>query len=93
MKWPIWKYRYALVFGLFLIWMTFFDRNSFIYRITISQEINELEEGIAEHQSRIVELRQQKKDLFGNAQNLEKFAREKYLMKKDGEDIFVIVDP
>jgi cell division protein FtsB len=38
-------------------------------------------------------LRRQKKDLFGNARNLEKFAREKYLMKKDNEEIFVITDP
>jgi cell division protein FtsB len=41
---------------------------------------------------KIDELRRQKKDLFGNQRNLEKFAREKYLMKKSNEDIFVIVD-
>lgn len=93
MNLAVWKYRYAIVFGFFLLWMTFFDRNSFIYRISLTGDINELEESIEEHETRIRDLRIQKEDLFGNAQNLEKFAREKYLMKKDGEDIFVIVDP
>jgi len=73
--------------------MTFFDCNIFIYRISLAGDINELGESIEEHETRIRDLRIQKEDLFGNAQNLEKFAREKYLMKKDGEDIFVIVDP
>ena len=37
-------------------------------------------------------LDQQKKYLFGNDRNLQRFAREKYLMKKDNEDVFVIVE-
>ena len=44
------------------------------------------------HTKKIAELRQQRKDLFGNEKNLEKFARETYLMKKPNEEIFVIVD-
>jgi cell division protein FtsB len=91
-KYPIWKYRYFVFFGLFLIWMTFFDRNSFLYRIKLSGEISDLEEGIKTHEEKIIALRQQRKDLFGNEQNLEKYARETYLMKKADEEIFVIVD-
>jgi cell division protein FtsB len=44
----------------------------------------------------INEIAQNKKDLLElrtNPANLEKFAREKYLMKKENEDIFVIVNP
>lgn len=73
--------------------MTFFDRNSFLYRIKLSREISELEAGIESNTKKIVALRQQRKDLFGNEKNLEKFARETYLMKKSNEEIFVIVDP
>ena len=91
-NWPIWKYRYFVFFGLFLVWMTFFDRNSFLYRIKLAGEISDLEVGIERHKKKIVELRQQRKDLFGNEKNLEKFARETYLMKKPNEQIFVIVD-
>ena len=58
----------------------------------MNAEISDLEESIEIHKAKIEELRRQKKDLFGNQRNLEKFAREKYLMKKENEDIFVITD-
>jgi len=74
------------------LWMTFFDTNNFIYRIRLASDIADLEESIEIHEVKIAELRRQKTDLFGNERNLEKFAREKYLMKKDNEDIFVITD-
>jgi cell division protein FtsB len=73
--------------------MTFFDTNNFIYRIRLVSDIADLEESIKIHEVKIAELRRQKTDLFGNDRNLEKFAREKYLMKKENEDIFVITDP
>ena len=90
---PLYKYRYVLFFGMFFLWMTFFDTNNFIYRIRLASDISDLEESIQIHEVKIAELRRQKTDLFGNERNLEKFAREKYLMKKDNEDIFVITDP
>jgi cell division protein DivIC len=87
------KYKYVVVLALVLVWMTFFDDNSFIYRIKLSNEISRLEESIEIHNVKIQELRRQKKELLGNDMNLEKFAREKYLMKKDNEDVFILVDP
>ncbi len=78
---------------MFFLWMTFFDTNNFIYRIRLASDISDLQESIQIHEVKIAELRRQKTDLFGNERNLEKFAREKYLMKKDNEDIFVITDP
>jgi cell division protein FtsB len=59
----------------------------------LAREITHLEESIEIHKDKIVELRRQKTELIGNDRNLEKFAREKYLMKKDNEDVFIIVDP
>ena len=90
---PLYKYRYVIGFGLFAIWMTFFDSNNFIYRLKLSSEISDIEDNIEMHKKRIDELRRQKTELFGNQHNLEKFAREKYWMKKDNEDIFIITDP
>ena len=88
----MYQHRYKILIGLFIVWMTFFDNNSFLYRYKLHREINELEEGIETHKLKIAELRRQKTELFGNLKNLEKFARERYLMKKDNEDIIVIVD-
>ena len=92
MKFPLYQHRYKILIGLFIVWMTFFDNNSFLYRYRLHREVKELEEGIETHKSKIAELRRQKTELFGNLKNLEKFARERYLMKKDNEDIIVIVD-
>jgi cell division protein FtsB len=66
--------------------------NNVFYRYRVAQEISALEESIAEQKEKIARLEVQKRELFGNERKLERFAREKYLMKRDGEDIFVIVD-
>lgn len=72
--------------------MSFFDMNNLFYRYRIFKEVSVLEDNIAEHKLAIAELARQKRDLFGNISNLEHFAREKYYMKKDNEDVFVIVE-
>jgi restriction endonuclease S subunit len=72
--------------------MAFFDMNNLFYRYKIAREIDVLEENIQEHKKAIAQLEQQKRYLFGNDRNLQRFAREKYLMKKDNEDVFVIVE-
>lgn len=93
MNFPLYKWRYVIVLSLALLWMTFFDNNSLIYRFKLNSEISDLEDNIRAHEEKIVELQRLKKELLGNEHNLEKYAREKYFMKKDHEDIFVIVDP
>lgn len=69
-------------FRLFAIWMSFFDMNNLFFRYRIAKEVSVLEDNIEEHKQAIAELDQQKKYLFGNDRNLQRFAREKYLMKK-----------
>ncbi len=89
---PIIRYRYHILFGFFTLWMLFFDMNNVFYRYRVAQEISALEESIAQQKEKIARLEVQKRELFGNERKLERFAREKYLMKRDGEDVFIIVD-
>jgi cell division protein FtsL len=89
---PLFRFRYYILFGFFAIWMSFFDMNNLFFRYRIANEVSVLEDNIEEHKQAIAELDQQKKYLFGNDRNLQRFAREKYLMKKDNEDVFVIVE-
>ncbi len=72
--------------------MSFFDLNNIFFRYQLLNEISILEDNIDEHNSKIAELETLKKDLLGNDRNLERYARVKYLMKKDDEDLFVIVE-
>ncbi len=89
---PIIRYRYHILFGFFTLWMLFFDMNNVFYRYRVAQEISDLEESIAQQKEKIARLEVQKRELFGNERKLERFAREKYLMKRDGEDVFIIVE-
>jgi cell division protein FtsB len=72
--------------------MLIFDSNNIIDLIKIRSSINELEDKKEFYTNEIDTLRKEEKALFSNIKNLEKFAREKYLMKKDNEDIFVIIE-
>jgi len=86
------KYRYYFIFGAFGIWMTFFDFNSLTSLIKINKDVRVLKKEAAFYKKEIEQARQQRTYLFSNPDNLEKFAREKYMMKKDDEDVFIIVE-
>lgn len=89
----IWiKYRFKAIALFIIVWMLIFDSNNIIDLIKIRRSINDLEDKKAYYINEIDTLRKEEKALFSNIKNLEKFAREKYLMKKDNEDIFVIIE-
>ena len=75
-----------------LAWMLFFDANDLPTQIRNWWKLHVLEEDVRFYQGKIKAVRTERKELLGNDQLREKFAREKYLMKKPGEDVFVIVD-
>jgi len=81
--------KYLLILTGFIVWMLFFDENSYLVHREFNKEINELEEAINFYKLKIKEDRLIIRDLQDSLQ-LEKFAREQYLMKKKNEDIFII---
>ncbi|HET6243679.1 MAG: septum formation initiator family protein [Bacteroidetes bacterium] len=91
-KIPHWiKNRYAISGLVFLFWLLFFDRNDLISQFKISNELNKLTEEKRFFLEEIKKDQENLVDLKTNPKTLEKFAREHYLMKKENEDIFVIV--
>jgi cell division protein FtsB len=68
-----------------------FDKYSFIDRLQLRSKINQLENEQKYYREKIEEDKRKKEELLGNRDNLEKFAREQYLMKRENEDIFIIV--
>jgi cell division protein DivIC len=92
-KIPAWlKNKYILSLICFLVWMTFFDRNDFLSQYSYRQELNQLKSDRSYYMNEIENNREAFHELMSSPANLEKFAREKYLMKKDNEDIFLIVE-
>ena len=91
-KWLPWlKDRYVLSILIFLVWMTFFDRNDFISQYSYRQDLKKLEVDKEYFQLQIEENKKSIHELMSDPANLEKFAREKYHMKKDNEDVFLII--
>lgn len=74
----------------FIFIMVFVDNNSLIQRYEYNKKIKELQKEIKHYNQIIEEGRLQLEELRSNDDNLEKFAREKFLMKKPNEDIFLI---
>ena len=86
------KNKYLLtVIGL-SIWVIFFDKNDFKTQLELRREVMQLEEERNYFAREIHSITSDIKELYTNPKTLEKFAREKYLMKRDNEEIFVIVE-
>ncbi len=81
---------YVVLTSIFLFWMLFFDSNNLIGVYQVKSKISDLEDQKEYYEEKIVEVREVKDELMTNPDKLEKFAREKYLMKKEGEDLYVI---
>jgi len=89
---PILRNRYLLTLVVFLIWILLFDNNNLIDRYHYIKNLRQLEKDKRYYQERIEEDRRKLNELKTSNENLEKFAREQYFMKKDNEDIYIIVD-
>jgi len=87
----LFRNKYFLVSSIFLVWMVFFDRNDLFSQWEYHQQVSKLQQERDFYQKESAKVHQDLDELTSNKQKLEKFAREKYLMKKDNEDVFVIV--
>ncbi len=78
--------------GALIFEMVFIDENSFIQSFRYSRQISQLRSSVNHYQKIVDESRARLDELRTSDENLEKFARETYQMKRDNEDVFVIVD-
>jgi len=89
---PIVKFttnKYVIVLSIFIVWMVFFDENSFINHLEFDKEIEKLNNEKEYLNSEIKTDKELIKKLEDKEQ-LEKFAREEYNMKKENEEIYLI---
>ena len=83
--------RYVLTAAVGLVWVTFISEIDLVYLAKSQLELNRLENQVAHYELEIEATRNQLDDLTSNPERLERFAREKYFMKRDNEDLFRIV--
>jgi len=89
---PILRNKYVLSSILFLLWIAFFDTNNLIDRAKQLKELHQLEADREYYIRRIEHDTRRMNELETDLKSLEKFAREQYLMKKENEDVFIIVE-
>ena|SRR5690606_23390584 len=82
--------KYLITGISFAVWMLFFDRNDTPLQIKRIRELNHLQKSEQLLTQKIVETKQELELLKTNPETLEKYAREKYLMKKENEDLFIV---
>ena len=89
---PYIKNKYILTSILFFLWILIFDSNNLINRMQKINNLKQLQKEKIEYIEQIKTDSRKLEELITNKENLEKFAREQYLMKKENEDIFIILD-
>jgi len=77
---------------LFLFWMLFLDSNDLYTQFKLNSQLRTLDREKGFYEQKITEVQQEREQLLTDIDALEKFAREKYLMKKESEDLFVIAE-
>jgi cell division protein FtsB len=84
--------KYLLGGIFFIVWMFFFDQRDYFQQKERMAELEKLEAKKKYYQEQIEKAKQELTDLQNDPAALEKFARERYLMKRDGEDVYIIED-
>lgn len=85
------KNKYFLTTIGIIVWLLFFDKNDVFSQTELMSKLNKLKSDKAYYLAEIKNNRDAIEELKTNKKSLERFAREKYLMKKDNEDVYVIV--
>ena len=84
------KNKYFIVSVAFLVWLVFFDQNNIISQFKLSGKLKQLKQQKEYYELEIRNNEKATMELMNDTDQLEKYAREKYLMKKDNEDLFII---
>ncbi len=92
----IWSFicrrKYLITVVAFAVIIGFLDENSLFRRLAYEREISQLKEEIEKYRADYAENTKRLNELNSNPDAIEQVAREKYLMKKPNEDIYVFED-
>ncbi len=89
---PIFRNKFFIAFLVVFAWLMFFDKNNFIQQWRMRGQLKEMQRDREYYLEQIKKDSTTIKKLKEDPDALERYARENYLMKKEGEDIFIIMD-
>jgi len=90
--WPFLKNKYVLTLAGFSVWIMFFSQYSLMDRVKLAKNLKQLRQEKVYYMHQIQRDSTRLLELTTNNENLEKFAREQYYMKKANEDVFIVLD-
>jgi len=85
------KNKYFLTVIALIVWLVFFDKNDVFTQYELIQKCHKLQKDKEYYASEINNNKANLNELRTNKKSLETFSREKYLMKKENEDVYVFV--
>lgn len=89
---PYVKNKFFLTALVFAVWVSLIDENNLIERFQLNKELRQIDRDKEYYREKIEIDAARLKELQTNNDNLEKFAREQYLMQRANEDVFIIVE-
>lgn len=88
---PAWlKNKYFIAFAVFSTVMFFLDKNDLFTQLARRKELRELQQSVKHYTTQIATEQKELQGLKTNPATLEKYAREKYMMKRDNEELFLL---
>ncbi len=84
--------KFFLVVLFFLAWITFFDSNNLISRLKVNKELRQMKQQKEYYLQEIAINKQIREQLTRDMDAIERYGREQYLMKRDQEDVFLIIN-
>ena len=88
---PYWiKNKYVIALGIFAAILFFFDKNDLFTQMSRTRQLKDLQQSKEYYQQKIAAEKQELESLVSDSITLEKYARERYLMKRDNEDLFLV---
>jgi len=90
--WRLAGTKYLIVLMIATVWMLFFDRYNLRSQQRVQAQIERLQQDRAHYRQAISALDYEVDQLFTDGEELERFARERYHMKRPNEDVYVVVE-
>ena len=84
--------KYLLAGVFFIVWMLFFDQRDYFQQKASGEELKKLETSTKYFNDEINNTKSQLNNLQNSGTSIEKFARERYLLKREGEEVYIFED-
>lgn len=88
----LFRNKFFFLFLGYFIYLLFFTQNTLISQVKLALQLRELNKEEAYYTREIAKVKKEQKELFSGIEQMEKYARENYWMKRDSEDLYIFME-